>query len=295
MTGQALLVLCGLGVGIGLLILTAAWRGATPASLLAWRRRPRERRAYAGRWALAAAGAGLAALVVTGWIVGAALAVVAVWQLPRLLSATAAARQTVERLDAIAAWTEMLRDTLAAGAGLEQTITATAPTAPAAIRPQILTLAQRLGDGERLAPALRRLSVELDDPTADLVIAALILSSEHQARHLGARLGALAATAREQVEMRQRVEASRSRIRTTVRIVTGTTAAFIAALLVFNRAFLTPYDTPAGQGMLLLVGGVFAVALVWLARLSRFEEPERFLAAEPQPLTPQGDTQGVVR
>uniref|UniRef100_UPI001C68DCFD type II secretion system F family protein n=1 Tax=Streptomyces phytophilus TaxID=722715 RepID=UPI001C68DCFD len=212
------------------------------------------------------------------WVIGAVLAVAGVWNLPRLLAATATAQHTTERLDALAAWTEMLRDTLAAGAGLEQTITATAKTAPEAIRPHIVALADRLADGERLAPALRRLAAELGDPTADLVISALILSSEQQARQLGGRLGALATTAREQVEMRQRIQAGRARIRTTVRIVTGTTAGFLVALLIFNRAFLSPYDTATGQGMLVVVGAVFAAALVWLARLSRFDEPERFLA-----------------
>ena len=38
--------------------------------------------------------------------------------------------------------------------------------------------------GERLAPSLRNLADQLHDPTADLVISALVLAAEHQARQV---------------------------------------------------------------------------------------------------------------
>ena len=48
----------------------------------------------------------------------------AVWALPRLLRADPRAQAAVVRVEAVASWTEMLRDTLAAAAGLEQAISA---------------------------------------------------------------------------------------------------------------------------------------------------------------------------
>lgn len=280
MNTAALLGMCGLGVGAGLFLLAAVWRrpssvpeqGPVPA-------RARQRRLHARRWALAALAAGIAAAVLTGWLVAAPLAAAAVWYLPRLRGARCAGERTTEVIEAVAGWTEMLRDTLAAGAGLEQTISATATTAPQPVRPHIQALARAIDAGEELPTALRRLADKLEDPTADLVISALILSSRHQARQLGARLGALAEAARAQVEMRRRVAVAQARVRTTVNMITGTTLAFIGGMAVFNRDFLAPYDTLTGQAVLVGIAALFAAGLGWLARLARIEQPARFLAA----------------
>ncbi|WP_413810552.1 type II secretion system F family protein [Streptomyces sp. OE57] len=279
----ALLGLCGLGVATGLIVLVSAWHGNLPAGARTWRRRPR--RAVTRWWMAAACVAGVLVGGVTGWVVGALLAAMATWSVPRILEATRADQQQTARIEGIAGWTEMLRDTLAAAAGLEQTIMATAHTAPRAIRPHVLGLSARLAGGERLTVGLRRLQADLDDPTADLVIAALMLASEHQARQLTPLLGELAATARAQVQMRQRVDAGRTRMRTTVRVVVATTLVFAGGLMLLNPEFLSPYDSATGQLILLLIGAIFTVGFAWLRRMARIEEPERFLT-EPGP---QGD------
>jgi tight adherence protein B len=285
MTGEVeLFGLLGVGVGVGMwLVLRTVILARQPADEVSSRRprTARARREHARRWLAASGAAGLVVAVVTGWVAAGLLTAAAVWHGPRLLGSQHGEQQAIDRIEAVATWAETLRDTLAAGAGLEQTITATAPTAPDAVRPHIRELAARLHRGQRLAPALRGLADELADPTADLVIAALILASEHQARQLAPRLGALADSARSQVEMRQRVGAARARIRTTVRIVVTTTAGFVAGLCLLNRDFLSPYDSLNGQGMLLAIGAVFAAALAWLGRLARFEQPERFLTRSP--------------
>ncbi|MFC4463961.1 type II secretion system F family protein [Streptomyces xiangluensis] len=277
MTGYVpVMGLLGLGAGCGLVLLIRAWRPPASAAGPARPRRRREPHRHAGRWLAIAAGAGLLVGAITGWVVGGLLAAMGGWSLPRILSSSTAEGERTARIEGVAGWTEMLRDTLAAAAGLEQTILATAPTAPKAIRPQVADLAARLERGERLTPALRHLADDLDDPTADLVIAALILSSEHQARQLASLLGELAATARAHVEMRHRIEASRARTRTTMRVVVITTLTFAGALILFNPQFLAPYDSVAGQLILLLIGGLFTVAFVWLRRMARLEAPERF-------------------
>jgi Flp pilus assembly protein TadB len=181
------------------------------------------------------------------------------------------------KTEAIASWAEMLRDVLAAAAGLEQAILATAATAPEAIRAEITELAERLDRGERLAPSLRTLAERLADPTADLVISALVLASEHRARNLSELLGELASEAREQAAMRLRVDAGRARTRTTVRMVVGTTLVFAAGLVLLNRSYLTPFDSVVGQLMLALVGALFAISFLWLSRIARMRRPDRFL------------------
>ena len=277
----ALLGLLGAGLAVGVLLIATGLRGTTtshaaqPSQWQTWLARHRDPKQL-GRLA-AAVIAGLVVGVITGWIVGAILTTLAVLSLPRILGANTNPQRTLERIEAIASWTEMLRDTLVAAAGLEQAILATAPTSPAAIREEITELAIRLKRGERLAPCLRHLADQLRDPTADLVISALVLAAEHQARQLADLLGELAGEAREQASMRMRVEAGRARTRTSVRVIVITTLSFAIGLMLLDRGYLAPYDSAFGQIMLLLVGCLFAAGFAWLARIARLREPERFL------------------
>ncbi|MFJ6901521.1 type II secretion system F family protein [Streptomyces hokutonensis] len=286
-----LMGLLGLGAGCGLALLVRAGRPSANANSPLRPRRQRERRRHAGRWLVIAGGIGLLVGAITGWVVGGLLAAMAGWTLPRILASGTTERERTARIEGIAGWTEMLRDTLAAAAGLEQTILATAATAPEAIRPQVADLAARLDGGKHLPAALRHLADDLADPIADLVVAALMLASEHQARQLASLLGELAATARAHVEMRYRVEASRTRTRTTMRVVVITTLTFAGALILFNPQFLAPYDFVAGQLILLLIGGLFTAAFVWLRHMARIEEPERFFTG----LETTGHAPGTVR
>ena len=186
----------------------------------------------------------------------------------------------------------MLRDTMAGSAGLEQAIVATATLAPLGIRAEVPTFAVRL-EGERLAPALRAFA-EVADPTCDLVAAALVLAAEHQAQRLGEPLGSLAAASRDQATMRLRVEAGRARTRTSVTVIVGATGALVAGLALFNRGYLAPYDSATGQLVLVLVGAVFATAFVWLARMTRPAQVDRFLT-EDAGFTAPRSTSGVFR
>jgi tight adherence protein B len=281
----------GLGTAMGLLLVFIGWRGRDP-------HRPRWVFRLVGRGdqrvpvrLAVAAGVGVIAGVVTGWVVGAVLAGLACWSLPGVLGRDPLHARRVSRIEAIATWTEMLRDILGAAAGLEQAILATAPLVPVAIRPEISEVAARLGQGERLAPCLRGLAERLADPTGDLVIASLVLACEHQARQLGELLGSLAQAARDQAAMRMRVEAGRARGRTSVRVVVGTTVGFAVAMVALDRPYLSAYDSATGQVMLLAVGALFAVGFAWLARIAAVPEPTRLLSlsADPVPATAAGN------
>lgn len=278
-TTTALMGLLGIGAGLGLLLIVAGWRGIT----VRWPRWSRHNSGEAGRdplrarWLLAAGAVGIVVAIATGWLVGGVLAAMATWGLPRVLGSDKQHARTVARIEAIASWSEMLRDTLAAAAGLEQSIVATAETVPEAIRPEIHGLTFRLERGDRLAPSLRHLADQLADPTADLLISALVLASEKQARQLAELLGELATETREQVSMRLRVEAGRARTRTSVRMIVGVTLAFAAGLTAFNRGYLDPFDSAFGQIMLAVVGALFTLSFLWLARMARYQTPDRFL------------------
>lgn len=276
----AVAALLGVGIGSGLLLIVLGWHGGATAAAVArpprgwwWAWRPR----ISLRGAAITLTAGVLAGVLTGWIMGAVLAAAAAGALPRVLRRDPEAARRLARIEAIAVWTEMLRDTLSAAAGLHQAILATAPSAPHAIHREINELVVRIERGEPLPGALRALADELADPTADLVLAALILACEHPTSQLAALLGELASEAREQVFLRLRIEAGRSRTRTSVRVIVATTVVFTVGLLVADRAYLAPYGSPRGQLMLLVVGVLFGAGFWWLARFTRLPAPERFL------------------
>lgn len=272
---SALGALCGAGMGLGLLLAVVGWRGVTLPRPP--RRGPRETGEHlAGRLALGV-GAGVAIGGLTGWPVGALLAAGAGFALPGLRAGSGERGADLARTEAIAGWAEMLRDTMAGAAGLEQAITATAVVAPLAIRGPVASLAAELERGAPLAPALRRFAGAVGDPTADLVVAALLLAAEHQTRRLTDLLGTLAGAAREEASLRLRIEAGRARTRTSVRVILAATTSLALGLAVLNGSYLAPYDSALGQLILLVIGALFALAFTWLVRMTRPTPPARLL------------------
>ncbi|GAB3454493.1 type II secretion system F family protein [Actinophytocola sediminis] len=81
--------------------------------------------------------------------------------------------------------------------------------------------------------------------------------------------------------MRMRVDASRARVRTSVRIITGATLGFAGLLVVLNRDYLVAYDTATGQLVLLAVGGLFTLGFLALTTIAAFTEPPRLLIPAP--------------
>jgi Flp pilus assembly protein TadB len=276
----ALAALCGAVVGFGVLVFSTGVR-STEVRV----RRPREPLASrVDRLALRvglATGAGVAMLVLTRWPVGALLMAALGAVLPSLAGGRASREAAIARTEAIAAWTEMLRDTMAGAAGIEQAIVATAAVSPSPIREEVVALATRL-ERERLAVAMREFADSLADPAADLVVAALVLASEKQAQRVGELLGTLAAATREQAKMRLRVETGRARTRTAARVITLFTMGTALILVLFNRGYLEPYDSAVGQLMLAVVGGCFGGSFWWLAQMGKADSPERFLVGGGQ-------------
>lgn len=280
-TLMALLALLGGLLGLGM-VLVALGLGNHPVPQLHLTRRltrPHHQRLLQ---LAVAVGAALAVGLATGWVVGAFLAGLGVLTLPRMLGPDRAHQAAIARAEATAGWAEMLRDTLAGAAGIEQAIIASAPVAPEPIRPQVTALAAALRQ-QRLPAALTTFAGELADPTGDLVVAALLHASQHQAGRLGDQLGALAAVARSEVTMRLRVAVARARVRTSVRVIITTTLTMAGGLALTSRAFLAPYDSAVGQLALALIGVVFAAGLRWLERMSRLPTPRRVLAPPSSP------------
>ena len=269
------LLACGALAGVWLIVPTRTTaEPLTPA---------RPRRVINGgrqmkRRLLYAAAAGAVAAVITRWPVPTVGIAALGWFAPELFGSKAARDRETARTEAIAAWTEMLRDTITGAHGLEEAIMTTSAVAPSAIRSEVVDLAVRL-ERQPLTSSLEAFADDLAHATADLVVAALRLASAGAVGDLAELLGTLAVSARDEAGMRLRVEAARARLRTAVRVITGCTLVTALGLLVLNRPYLAFYGTVAGQAILALVGGLWAASLVWLGRLADFVTPERFLAA----------------
>jgi Flp pilus assembly protein TadB len=226
--------------------------------------------------------AAAAAWLFTGWPVAAIGAAGLAWAAPKLFGSDRTGKVEIERIDAIAAWIESLRDVLAAAAGLEQTITATAAYAPPQIREQVQALAADLHSGRPLPEALADFAKAVDDETADMAVMALSAAA-YQSGNLTDLLSRLARTARDGAAVRMRVQASRARVRTASRIIAAVALIFPAGLIVLNRDFLAPYASLTGQMMLAAVASLFALALWWLARLGAPARTVRLLEAGGTP------------
>jgi Flp pilus assembly protein TadB len=190
------------------------------------------------------------------------------------------------RLEALAAWTESLRDTIAGAVGLEQAIPSSLRAVAPVLQPPLRTLVDRLHTRMPMPDALRRFADDLDDPSADLVIGALILNAKLRGPGLRDMLGALSTSARAELDMRRRVEANRRTTRFSVRIVVLVSVGTSLLLAVFNRSYVQPYNDFLGQLVLSVVVGLYALGFIWLRRLARFDMPQRFLGTADEPQVP---------
>ena len=120
---------------------------------------------------------------------------------------------------------------------------------------------------------------DMDDPSADLIFAALVLNARLRGPGLREVLSALAVSAREELDMRRHIEAERAvdpaqragrrrdhaahggRTRPVQPDVHGAVHGFV------------------GQVVLAVVIALYALGLIWLRRLAKIEVPERFLIA----------------
>lgn len=219
---------------------------------------------------------------VTGWIVGGVLAALAAVALPGVLGGRAQREKVIARTEAIASWTEMIRDSIVAASGLEEAIVATAPVAPAPIETEVRRLVLRL-EHQRLPDALVAFGEDLDHPSGDLVVAALVIAARMEASDLSSLLSRLAEATRGEARMRIRVEVGRSRVRTATKVIVGVVAVAVVFLALVNREYLEVYDTPAGQFVLAIVGAIFATGGWLLTRMARIDLPDRFTARATSP------------
>jgi Flp pilus assembly protein TadB len=269
---SAVLVGCfGAIVGLGLFAFNAALRGGRGFSSLLANHGSVSSSGFVWRWqSLLVPVIALAVYIASGWVVIAFAAGAVAGATPGIGRRPVKHRDEQELVDAIASWTEQLRDTLAGAHGLEQAIIATAQHAPLPIIKAVERLAAFMSYGS-LTDGLRRFAEDVDHPTA------LVTATQHQARDIGVLLGHLAQCARDESRMRSRVWVGRSRTRSAVRIITGVITVFVGGLFIFNRDYLQPYESVEGQLILSMILMTFVAAVVMMHAMSQIEVPERFV------------------
>jgi Flp pilus assembly protein TadB len=276
-------IVSGVAVGGGIALFAIAVRGL-PAKPDHEKQKAAERASelirFAGQRGSLAAIVGIVVLLLTQWAVAGIAAGVLVFFWDRLFGGAGEERAAMKRVEALAGWTESLRDTIAGAVGLEQAIPASARASAPVLRPHLDALVDRRRARTPLPDALQHLADEIDDASADIIVAALILNARLRGPGLRQVLGALAKSAREEVDMRNRVMAQRASTRRSVQIVVAVSVAFVLGLSVFNREFVEPYGTAIGQVVLAIVCGLFALGFWWLRKLSTIETPERFLVKD---------------
>lgn len=264
------------GAGVGLLLILAGLTGRSVLGDLSATVPQLATGRAVGRLAIVTLVA-LLVLVATGWFVGAVLGAIAAWALPTVLGGKAAREDAITRTEAIASWTEMIRDSIVAASGLEEAIVATVGVAPAPIAPEVRALVRRL-DHQRLPDALIAFGDDLKHPSGDLVIAALVIASRLEASDLSSLLSRLADATRGDARMRIRVEVGRTRVRTATKVIVGVVICAVLFLAVVNGSYLMVYDSTGGQVVLAFVGVIFGLGGWLLSRMAAIDLPERFTA-----------------
>lgn len=274
-----LAIVAGAILGAGIFLLIVALRGLPPG--------PPGRESGLSRWVretgtvrlVVAVVGGVAALFLTRWLVagiGVAILVLA-W---RGLSGAAGERLAVVRLEALANWTESLRDTIAGAVGLEQAIPSSLRAAGPSIREPLARMVDRLHTRTPMAEALRRFAADLNDASADLVIAALIINARLRGPGLRDLLGALSGSVREELDMRRKVNAQRRSTRRSAQIVVAISVGLALGLAIFDRGYVHVYDSVFGQIVLLIIAALYGGGILWMRSLAKFTPPERLLAPE---------------
>ena len=215
--------------------------------------------------------------VVTRWPVAAIGlgGMAAFW--PALTGGSRAEQIQIARLEALVGWTEALRDTTSAHAGLEKAIPATAETAAPVIRPALMRLAGHLRTKVPLEDALLDLAEQLDH-AADMITAALINNVRRRGDGLVHVLSGLAAASREELDLRRKITASRAGDRRAVQLMLLIVLAVATFLVLFSGgSYTAPYRSVDGQIVLAVVLGMFAASFVWIRKLAATKPPNRFL------------------
>jgi hypothetical protein len=213
----------------------------------------------------------LLVLLVSRWPVLAIVSGVGVVMWGPLMSDREAEEERA-RVEGISKWLDDLRDTLRGSSmGLEEALEHSASRPPAAIEPALTTFLVHRRQGFRTEDALQWLAHDLAHPLGDSAVAAmrLVVSGVAGAGRLHGTVEALAASARDELAARERIDRARAVYRHSMRRLVVIAILLIGYLRITAADLVRPYGTPSGQVMLLVPLGLWAACILWLRSLCR--------------------------
>jgi Flp pilus assembly protein TadB len=228
---------------------------------------------------LAAIAIGALTWILTRWPIGGIIVAIAIPGLPWLFSASTAEKKAIARLGALEAWTRRISDYVRNGIGLQAAIVATARTAPPLLEHEVKTLAARLQAGVDPSVALQAFADDLDDHSADQVVAPLIMQLADAGDGLYHALSDIAQSLSEEISTRSIADSERATARYTVRFLTGATIVVIVFGAI-NTTYSAPYRTIVGQLILVGLTGGYIALMLWIRALSLPEKLPRLLTPE---------------
>jgi hypothetical protein len=166
------------------------------------------------------------------------------------------------------------------GLGVTDALGGLARFGPPALRgelTEVATQAAILG----LPQALEGFARRLGDPLADLLAATLALNQRLGGRNLAEVLDELAAAIRAEAHTLREVRARQAQQRLSARLVAAAPVGILLAIRQTNPAYLTPFNTPLGQGVLALALLLVATGYAAMVRLARPPAGTRLLPTTP--------------
>ncbi len=245
------------------------------------------RRALTARSAAALAAAALAGAL-TGWPVAGLIAAVAAFSVPGIVESRRDDVRREARAEAIGTWIGMVRDNVAAGAGVETAIRAIARPAegiepPQALAEELTELVGRLDRWMSLSLALRMFADEMEDEHADMAIMQLIRAAEHHSGRTVEQLTGIADGIDEELAGREGVTTERGKIRNELVAILLFLSLAGGFYFLFRRSYLDALATVPGEVDLLLAGVMFGTGVALLLRMARPYRAVRLLTPIRQP------------
>jgi tight adherence protein B len=220
---------------------------------------------------------GLVVGLISGWYALVIAIPVAAVALPILLVKETSSQDATMATD-LTTWVRALSGNLVGGqAGLEVAIRSTYRGAPDKLKPALAMLIARLDAAQPIKSSLRAWADEVDDYSADLVAAVLILEADRRSGGVSEALGELAKSLADQAKALQEVENERSGARTSVRLVTIVTVVVLVGASL--SGYMAPYGTPLGQVVFLVLFAAFLGTLAIMRYVGQGKPIPRFLPA----------------
>ncbi|MCM3920277.1 hypothetical protein ND748_01055 [Frankia sp. AiPs1] len=181
--------------------------------------------------------------------------------------------------EAVATWTEAVRDGLGAGRHLRAALVASCDRPPDELAEALGRLAVRL-DTMSVPDALRALRAEVSHPALGPVATALDVAYQRGAGDLTRLMASQVETTRADVARLRDQHALRAKHRRSMTLLLVLFAASITVVLAVSPAFFAPYRTLTGQLVLAALGAAVVGAVHSLARMSQPDLPPDFFTPE---------------